>query len=315
MLTDLEAQSQAATTKLRNSLTGEVAFDGVDVVTPSDAILASSLTLSVKPGNSLMVTGPNGTGKSSFFRVLGGLWPVAKGNISVPCDATGTPGIRDVFLVRTAPAICCADRAGQELWFRFWLGQPFLAALQVPQRMYMVLGSLADQLTYPEVLRAGGAELTAMLPKLQALLDLVGIGYLPSREWGWGASVRWEDVLSLGEQQRIGMARLFYHCPRYGVLDECTSAVSVDVEERLYREARRLGITCITLSQRLALSEFHTHELQLGQDSKETRWSLRSLHDDDDTSDAVAAAAAANKMDEEAARKKAHADAADAAAK
>ena len=40
-----------------------------------------------------------------------------------------------------------------------------------------------------------------------------------------------------GEQQRLGMARLFFHAPRFGVLDECTNAVSVDVEEALYRRA------------------------------------------------------------------------------
>jgi ABC-type uncharacterized transport system fused permease/ATPase subunit len=33
------------------------------------------------------------------------------------------------------------------------------------------------------------------------------------------------------------MARLFYHNPRFGVLDECTNATSVDVEEHLYRSA------------------------------------------------------------------------------
>jgi hypothetical protein len=52
--------------------------------------------------------------------------------------------------------------------------------------------------------------------------------------------------------------------PKLGVLDECTSAVSIDVEERLYRTAAEMGIACISLSQRLALEEFHTQELRLG---------------------------------------------------
>lgn len=73
--------------------------------------------------------------------------------------------------------------------------------------------------------------------------------------------MRWEDVLSLGEQQRMGVARMYYHSPRFAVLDECTSAVSVDVEEKLYREAANLGITCITLSQHMTLPEFNPQEL------------------------------------------------------
>lgn len=52
--------------------------------------------------------------------------------------------------------------------------------------------------------------------------------------------------------------------PKLGVLDECTSAVSIDVEERLYQTAKSTGIATITLSQRLALEEFHTQELRLG---------------------------------------------------
>lgn len=140
----------------------------------------------------------------------------------------------------------------------------------VPQKVYMAQGSLADQITYPlhllpsfrtsEVLSLSfhfsflnsNECLFQEEEHLRTLMELVGVGYLVDRE-GWDVTMKWQDILSLGEQQRIGMARLFYHRPQFGILDECTSAVSVDVEEKLYRAAKEIGITCITISQRLAL--------------------------------------------------------------
>ena len=103
-----------------------------------------------------------------------------------------------------------------------------------------------------------------LLKKAHELLDLVGIGYLVDRDGGWHVEREFENVLSLGEQQRLGMARLFYRKPDFAILDECTDAVSVDVERRLYEAAVELGITCITVSKRLALEKFHEQEVRLG---------------------------------------------------
>lgn len=43
------------------------------------------------------------------------------------------------------------------------------------------------------------------------LMHTVKLKYLVEREGGWRATKHWSTRLSLGEQQRMGMARLFFH--------------------------------------------------------------------------------------------------------
>lgn len=200
-----------------------IKFDKVPLVTPNGDILIKELSFEIQSGMNVLVCGPNGAGKSSLFRILGELWPLFGGELTKP---------------------------------------PRGKLFYIPQKPYMTLGSLRDQLTYPhsgsEAKRRGATD-----EILEGHVKRAQLGYLLEREGGLNAVADWLDVLSGGEKQRIAMARLFYHKPQFAILDECTSAVSVDVEGSMYRYCRDVGITLLTVSHRKSLWQHHEFVLHL----------------------------------------------------
>uniref|UniRef100_A0A8C2KBA6 ATP-binding cassette sub-family D member 3 n=1 Tax=Cyprinus carpio TaxID=7962 RepID=A0A8C2KBA6_CYPCA len=200
-----------------------IKFDHTPLATPNGDILIRDLSFEVKSGANVLVCGPNGCGKSSLFRVLGELWPLFGGSLTKP------------------------ER-----------GKLFY----VPQRPYMTLGTLRDQVIYPDT-HEDQKKKGISDQVLKEYLDNVQLGHILEREGSWDMVQDWMDVLSGGEKQRMAMARLFYHKPQFAILDECTSAVSVDVEDYIYNHCRKVGITLFTVSHRKSLWKHHKYYLHM----------------------------------------------------
>ena len=63
---------------------GHLAFENVSVITADGKVVIEEATAEVKPGERILIVGESGTGKSTLFRAMAGLWPWGSGRILLP---------------------------------------------------------------------------------------------------------------------------------------------------------------------------------------------------------------------------------------
>jgi len=191
--------------------------------------LFSGLTVDLRADENLVIVGNSGIGKSSLLRAIAGLWTQGQGIVE-------RPALEDIFFL--------------------------------PQKPYMLLGTLRQQLLYPRLEQDVDDE------TLQAALAAVRLSELAEQVGGFDVELDWPDVLSMGEQQRLAFARLLIHRPRFAVLDEATSALDTDNEANLYRHLQNLGIRYISVGHRPTILPFHNRVLNL---KGQKKWALQPV--------------------------------------
>ena len=214
-----KAALAATTHPTPNAPVDAIVVKDVDLVPPrSQRTLIRDLTFTLDSQQRVLVVGPSGCGKTSLLRLLSGLWPATTGSILRPPNS--------------------------ELMF-------------IPQKPYMLLGSLREQLCYPQPPeRFSDAQ-------LRHALEEVRLPELVSRYPDLGVKEDWPRLLSLGEQQRLAFARLLLNSPRFVVLDEATSALDVVTEKKLYELLVARDLAFVSVGHRPTLTAYHNTVLEL----------------------------------------------------
>ena len=138
--------------------------------------------------------------------------------------------------------------------------------MMLPQRPYFPVGSLKATIVYPALSDAFPSE------RIKEVLAAVGLPRLAEQ---LEEEAHWNRMLSLGEQQRMGLARALLHAPQYLFLDEATASLDEASEARLYRllEQKLPHTTIVSIGHRSTLEVFHQCKVVLARDGD--RFTLR----------------------------------------
>jgi putative ATP-binding cassette transporter len=136
--------------------------------------------------------------------------------------------------------------------------------MMLPQRPYFPVGTLIAAVTYPAEPGVFSRE------QIAAALEAVGLPALVQR---LDEEAHWNRMLSLGEQQRLGIGRALLQKPEFLFLDEATASLDETSEEKLYRllQERLPGAAIISIGHRSTLEAFHKRRLKLAPDADRHR--------------------------------------------
>ena len=162
-----------------------VAFDNLQVATPTGCTMLSEQHVEIAPGDRVLIVGEPGAGKTLLFQAIAGLWPWGSGKVVLPASN----------------------------------GVTF-----VPRQPYVPLGTLRAALAYPS------PENTYKDEELVVVLRQAGLERLSS---SLNLDVRWDKELADEEQQRLALARILLHKPRWVVIDEALDALDDDARKRV----------------------------------------------------------------------------------
>ena len=124
----------------------------------------------------------------------------------------------------------------------------------LPQRPYFPIATLAAAVAYPAEPDSFDAG------KVAELIEAVGLPALASRI---EEEAHWNRMLSLGEQQRLGIARALLYAPDFLFLDEATASLDEPAEAALYQllDRRLARATIVSIGHRATLAAFHKRRL------------------------------------------------------
>jgi putative ATP-binding cassette transporter len=192
---------------------------------PNGAPLVADVQTAFGSGRDTLLAGPTGSGKSTLFRAIAGVWPFGRGTIAIP---------------------------------------PQARVMVLPQRPYFPVAPLAAAIAYPAEADAFSNETLAR--------TLVDVG-LPTLAKLLNEEAHWNRILSLGEQQRLAIARALLQKPDFLFLDEATASLDEESEAALYELLRKqLGdTTVISIGHRSTLAAFHDRKIVLTRDGDQHR--------------------------------------------
>ncbi|MCC6933456.1 MAG: ABC transporter ATP-binding protein/permease [Deltaproteobacteria bacterium] len=203
---------------IKSSLGGTITFDQVTILTPKrDQELVRDLSFTLDSGG-MLINGASGSGKSSILRAVSGLWNTGSGKIQRP---------------------------------------ELSSAIFLPQRPYMVIGTLRNQLLYASSIRGISDK------ELRTVMEEVGLESVLKRVSGLGTTKDWYSILSTGEQQKLAFARLLIAKPKYAFLDEATTAIDEESEQLLYGILQKRLRAYMSIGYRPNLYKFHEKILRL----------------------------------------------------